>query len=61
MKWAIKTLIEWFFTAFLLPLFSILSLYFHSKKAEMVSKKAVEELNKAKTKDEIDSAIDNLP
>lgn len=61
MTYILKAVIEWFFTALLLPIFSLLSIYFNEKKAQVKAENAVNELKKAKTKDEIDSAIDHLP
>lgn len=61
MSFILKAVINWILSTFLLPFFSLIQNIYLSKKAEIKANNAVKQLKNAKTKDEIDSAVDNLP
>jgi hypothetical protein len=61
MSFILKAVINWILSTFLLPLFSMLKNTYLSKKAEIKANNAVKQIKNAKTKEEIDSAIDSLP
>lgn len=57
----VSAILNWLFVTVVSPILYYLYDYLRLKKIEKASKKAAEDLNAARTKEDIDKAIDKMP